>query len=580
MTSSPLTAAAAAARPDDLHGFLRYSLRTHADVLQAHAFLLRRDLLLGHPVPAGLLLTAASASPPTHILRLLIRHLPPPLPLFSLDAALRTLAPRIPFSALLSVFATLLRSHHPLFPDRFSFPPLLSAAAASSSPRLHLPSARALHAQLIRRGLLFSPPPHAANALLHIYATAGHLPTARHLYDEMPFRDVASCNTLMTAYAGAAGGIHTARQLFDAMLVRNAVSWNVIINGYVKVKRPEQALEVVRWMTEVGVRGTATTMVGAATACARLGRLGAGREVHCAFLRRFKDDNLLVWTALLDMYGKCRRVEAARKVFDRLSIRNLVCWNAMIIGHCVYGEPDDGIKLFHEMIKPGQFCFPRLVEKHKHSSYICIFHTYVHNWTSFAGNMQPDGVTFIGILCGCARLGLLDDGKAYFEQMSTIYNLKPTFAHYWCMTNLYVSVGLLEEAEVLLRTAPEELKSRALGGLLGLCRFRGEWGLGERIALRLIELEPSNNAHYALLCSVYAAAGRWEEAHRVKNIIKEGDVRFSPGYRLVNLNDIVKEFKHLERQPESHEIYSILDGLVSELKLGRRGNEQDGSGIK
>jgi pentatricopeptide repeat protein len=351
------------------------------------------------------------------------------------------------------------------------------------------------------------------------------------------------------------------------MLVRNAVSWNVIINGYIKAKRPEQALEVVRWMAEVGVRGTATTMVGAATACARLGRLGAGREVHCAFLRRFKDDNLLVWTALLDMYGKCRRVEAARKVFDRLSMRNLVCWNAMIIGHCVYGEPDDGIKLFREMIRPGEFCFPRLVD-------ICFFQAYIslsRTWVSFAGNVQPDGVTFIGLLCGCARLGLLDDGKAYFEQMSTIYNLKPTFAHYWCMANLYGNVGLLEEAEVLLRTVPEELKARALGGLLGLCRFRGEWGLGERIALRLIELEPSNNANYALLCSVYATAGRWEEAHRVKNIIKQGDVRFSPGYRLVNLNGIVQEFKHLERQPENQETCNLRwFGVRAEVRLQRK----------
>ncbi|KAK3137764.1 hypothetical protein QOZ80_5BG0456920 [Eleusine coracana subsp. coracana] len=551
MAAASPDSAAGAARSDDLHGFLRYSIRTHADVLRAHAFLLRRGLLLGHPVPAGLLLTASAcfaASPPRHILRLLIRHLPPPLPLFSLDAALRALAPRIPFSALLSVFTTLLRSHHPLFPDRFSFPPLLSAAASSSSPRLHLPSARAMHAQLIRRGLLFSAPPHAANALLHFYATAGHIPTARHLFDEMPFRDIATCNTLMTAYAGSAGGIDTARQLFDGMLQRNAVSWNVIINGYIKAKRPEQALEVVRWMAEVGVRGTATMMVGAATACARLGRLGAGREVHCAFLRRFEDNNLLVWTAFLDMYGKCQRVDAARKVFDRLSMRNLVCWNAMIIGHCVYGEPDDGIKLFHEMIRPG--------------------------------NVQPDGVTFIGVLCACARLGLLHDGKTYFEQMSTRYNIKPTFAHYWCMANLYGSVGLLEEAEGLLRVVPEELKARALGGLLGLCRFRGEWRLGERIALRLIELEPSNNAHYALLCSVYAAAGRWEEAHRVKNIIKQRDVKFSPGHRLVNLNGIVQEFKLRERQPESQEIYAILDDLVSGLKLGCRKNQQSESEVK
>ncbi|XP_062230491.1 pentatricopeptide repeat-containing protein At3g51320-like [Phragmites australis] len=541
---------AAAAHPDDLYGFLRRGLRTHAAVLRSHAFLLRRGLLLGHPVPAGLLLTASAcsaASPPAHILRLLLRHLPPPLPLFSLDAALRALAPRIPFSALLSLFATLLRSHHPLFPDRFSFPPLFSAAASSASPRFHLPSALALHAQLLRRGLLFSPPPHAGNALLHFYAAAGHLPLARHLFDEMPFRDIASCNTMMTAYAGA-GGIDTARQLFDGMLLRNAVSWNVIINGYVKAKRPEQALEVVRWMAHIGVRGTATTMVGGATACARLGKLRAGREVHCAFLRRFEDDNLLVWTALVDMYGKCRRVEAARKVFDRLSMRNLVCWNAMIIGHSVYGEPDEGIRLFHEMIRPG--------------------------------NVQPDGVTFIGILCACARLGLLDDGKAYFEQMTTMYSLKLTFAHYWCMANLYGSVGLLEEAEGLLRSVPDELKARALGGLLGLCRFRGEWGLGERIALRLIELEPNNNAHYALLCSVYAAAGRWENAHRVKTMMKERDVRFSPGHRLVNLNEIAHEYRVRERRLENQEIYAILDDLVSGLKLGCRENEQSESGIK
>ncbi|CAD6258993.1 unnamed protein product [Miscanthus lutarioriparius] len=177
-STSPHSAGGGGTIGDDLHCFLRYGLRTHSSVLCAHAFLLRRGLLLGHAVPAGLLLTASAcsaASPPAHILRLLLHHLPPPLPVFSLDAALRAVGPRIPFSALLSLFAALLRSHQPLFPDHFSFPPLLSAAASAASPRLHLRSALALHGQLLRRGLLFSPPPHAANALLHFYATAGGL---------------------------------------------------------------------------------------------------------------------------------------------------------------------------------------------------------------------------------------------------------------------------------------------------------------------------------------------------------------------------------------------------------------------
>uniref|UniRef100_A0A0E0DKX2 F-box domain-containing protein n=1 Tax=Oryza meridionalis TaxID=40149 RepID=A0A0E0DKX2_9ORYZ len=539
---APASPAVMASRPDpgELQAFLR-GLRTHHAVLCAHAFLLRRGLLLGHRTTAGILLSAAtstSTSRPAHA-HLLLHHLPPPLPLFSLDNALRALAPRLPFPALLSLFAALLRSHHPAFPARFSFPTLLSKASSSSSPRLHLPSALALHAQLLRRGLLFSPPLHAANALLHFYAAATLLPCARNLFDEMPFRDVASYNTMMTAYAGAVDGIDAARHLFDGMLLRNVVSWNIMINGYVKVKRPKQALEVVRWMAEIGVRGTAVAMVGAATACARLGRLGAGKEVHCAYLRRFEECNLLFSTALVDMYGKCRNVDAARKVFDRLSFRNIVCWNAMIIGHCVYGEPGDGIRLFHDMI--GQD------DQH---------------------GLLPDEVTFIGVLCACTRLALLDDGKAYFEQMSTMYNIKPTFAHYWCMANLYASVGLLEEAEGLLTSMPEELKAHALGGLLGLCRFRGEWELGERIVLRLIELEPSNSVHYALLCNVYASAGKWEDVHRVKAIIKERDEKLSPGHRLVNLNEILHQFR--ERQPENQEIYGILDSLVSRLKLRSR----------
>lgn len=181
--------------------------------------------------------------------------------------------------------------------------------------------------------------------------------------------------------------------------------------------------------------------------------------------------------------------------------------------------------------------------------------------------LRPDEVTFVGVLCACTRLGLVDAGKVYFAEMSTMYSLRPTFAHYWCMANLLGSVGHLEEAEGLLKSVPGELKARALGGLLGLCRFRGEWELGERIALRLIELEPSNCAHYALLCGVYASAGRWEDVHRVKSIIKESDERFSPGHRLVDLNEIVHQFKVRERQPENQEIYVILDDLVSKLKL-------------
>ncbi|CAL0311448.1 unnamed protein product [Lupinus luteus] len=55
--------------------------------------------------------------------------------------------------------------------------------------------------------------------------------------------------------------------------------------------------------------------------------------------------NLILDTDLIDMYCKCRRVEVGHRVFERMANRNLGSWNAMILGHCIRGSPEDGLNL-------------------------------------------------------------------------------------------------------------------------------------------------------------------------------------------------------------------------------------------
>jgi pentatricopeptide repeat protein len=120
-----------------------------------------------------------------------------------------------------------------------------------------------------------------------------------------------------------------------------------------------------------------------------------------------------------------RDVVSMMKVSDRLKIRNLVCWNAMIIGHCVYDEPGDGIQLFHEMRldEVGTFGFiyaDTSLSLHEFSSLTYLIPAFLgKNGSDDRWVLGPDEVTFVGILCACTRLGLLDAGKVYFEQMST-----------------------------------------------------------------------------------------------------------------------------------------------------------------
>ncbi|XP_008789842.4 pentatricopeptide repeat-containing protein At3g51320-like [Phoenix dactylifera] len=518
------------------------SLRSLPALLQAHAQLVASGLLR-HPLGAGLLLRASAAAAPLPHTLLLFRHLPAPDP-FCANTVIRalSLSPE-PLLALQFFFANLRTG---FAPNSFSFPPLLAACGRATS--LH--ASEKCHAQALKRGV--DAVLHVRNSLIHVYSVCGLLEYARVLFDEMPHRDVISWNSMVDGYAEA-GDLDAARELFDMMPERNVVSWNVMISGYLKGKSPECGLEIFREMGETGLRGNVNTMVSVVTSCGRLGLLKEGRSVHGYYIRNFAEENLIFGTALVDMYCKCWRVEIARRVFDRMSMRNLVCWNAMVTGHSIFGNPEDGLALFQKMVGRGE------------GSEDGGTNDGLENEPT---RILPDEITFAGVLCACARAGLLAEGKKYFNEMTSLYKIMPNFAHYWCMANLYGSLGLVQEAVEVLRSTPEETGSRVLGGLLGLCRFHGGLELGESMVERLIELEPSNVSHYALLCNIYVAAGKWGDVHKMKQTFKERGVRLIPGHRLVDLNEIVCNFKVEERsQPKMEEIYMLINDLASRLRL-------------
>ena len=185
--------------------------------------------------------------------------------------------------------------------------------------------------------------------------------------------------------------------------------------------------------------------------------------------------------------------------------------------------------------------------------------------------LVPDEVTFVGVLCACSRAGMLGEGKKYFDEMVNVYKVVQSFAHYWCMANLYASHGFVEEAEQLLRNMPEERESLVWGSMFWLCRIYNDVGPGEQIARRLIELEPSNSSFYVFLWNIYVAAGRWEDAGKVTDMMSERGLMCVPSRSLVDLTEIVHNFrlndcKRLEMEGISMKMdeYAARFGLVNE----------------
>lgn len=71
--------------------------------------------------------------------------------------------------------------------------------------------------------------------------------------------------------------------------------------------------------------------------CSKNVLIRKGKEAHGAVMRRCYGLNMMINNDLIDMYGKCGRVDLACSVFDRMRDRNVVSWTALMCGHLQNG---------------------------------------------------------------------------------------------------------------------------------------------------------------------------------------------------------------------------------------------------
>jgi pentatricopeptide repeat protein len=68
---------------------------------------------------------------------------------------------------------------------------------------------------------------------------------------------------------------------------------------------------------------------------------------------RKKNNTTTVNAALIDLYAKCGEIECARKVFDKMPERDLVCWTSMISGYAHNGYNSKTLEFFDFMRGSG-----------------------------------------------------------------------------------------------------------------------------------------------------------------------------------------------------------------------------------
>lgn len=252
-------------------------------------------------------------------------------------------------------------------PDGFVIPSVLKACAGISD----LKKGRKIHEYIVRTGI--ESDVFVYNALVDMYSKCRNLEAARQVFDEMPQRDMVSWNAMIAGYAQN-GQADKALEMLGRMdsegVKPNVTSWNAVIAGFSQQPWEDgvkKALEVfwrmqlagmeptvISWNLVIGVcaeRGLGylalkflremqlnwlkpnlVTVASVLLACANLSSLGHGKEIHGYIIRNRLEADVVVGSALVDMYVKCGSLEYAHRVFDKISQRNAVSWNSMTAG--------------------------------------------------------------------------------------------------------------------------------------------------------------------------------------------------------------------------------------------------------
>lgn len=339
--------------------------------------------------------------------------------------------------------------------------------------------------------------------ILFLFQKKGDITRARLLFDNMDKRDLVSWNTMIDSYAKV-GNMVAARELFDVMEQRNLISWCIIINGYSLHQDPKEALNVFNLMLSHDMKPDIFCVVGAISSCAQLGALDQGRWIHMFIEKNKIKVDIVVNTALMDMYMKCGSAKEANAVFRSMSERNVVTWNVMISGLGINGFGDEALNYFRQM------------EKEK---------------------IKMDDLIYVSVLSVCSHAGFVTKGVEIFKKIQ-----KPKLEHYGCLIDLFVRAGKLEQALNFIASMPVEPNLDLWGSVLLACRVQKNVVLGEFVLNRIKELGGDDCGVYVLMSNIYADNGMWEGVTKMRKLVLEKRMAKESGKSVIEVNGGVEEF--------------------------------------
>ncbi|KAL8152936.1 hypothetical protein V2J09_010696 [Rumex salicifolius] len=314
----------------------------------------------------------------------------------------------------------------------------------------------------------------------------------------------------------------------------NIVSYTSLIDGFVETDQIEKALSLFNDLRRQGIEPNEYTFSSLIKACANQASLEQGIQLHAQVVKFNLRADPFVSSSLVDMYGKCGLLDQSVLLFSRIKTPTQIASNSLMGAFAQHGHGKEALDVFNRMVSQG---------------------------------VKPNAITFINLLIGCSRAGLVQQGLDYFHSMETKYKVTPKSEHYSCVIDMLSRAGKLKEAEEFIKAMPFEPNAFGWCSFLAASKARGDKQRGEMAAKKLMEIEPDNSGAHVLLSNIYAKEKRWEDVRSLRLMMRDSNLKKLPGYSWVDVGNKTHVFEAEDSShPQKAEIYEKLDRLACELK--------------
>ncbi|OVA18246.1 Pentatricopeptide repeat [Macleaya cordata] len=229
------------------------------------------------------------------------------------------------------------------------------------------------------------------------------------LYNEHLFQ------TKLVSLFSKFGNLRDARVVFDPIADKIDALYHTLLKGHAKSSSLEEAVSFFHRMLYDDVRPVVYNFTYLLKICGDNSDLVRGKMIHSQLICNGFSSNVYAMTAVVNMYAKCRQINEAWKMFERMPQRDLVSWNAIIAGYAQNGLARRALELVLRMQKDGE---------------------------------SPDSITVVTILPACADIGLSRIGKSIhgFVIRAGFWSLVNVST---ALMNMYSKCGLVGKARLV-----------------------------------------------------------------------------------------------------------------------------------